>query len=110
MADSRHISHLCTAIWLFRNNLPNGGLVSLEEESDPLRRIVFLSGGYDYRNGQLLITATVTTSWGAPPELEDNPLNPHYSGETTVKAIHITQLRSAIMHCVHTWGCPLTGG
>ncbi len=52
---------------------------------------------YGYRNGQLLITATVTSGgWGALPVFDDNPLNPHYSGETTVRATHITQLRDAI--------------
>ena len=51
---------------------------------------------YGYRNGQLLITATVTTGWGAPPTLDDNPLNPPNQPKTDVKAIHITQLRAAI--------------
>ncbi len=52
---------------------------------------------YGYRNGQLLITATVTAGgWGAPPVFDDNPLNPHYFGETTVRAAHITQLRDSI--------------
>lgn len=52
---------------------------------------------YAYRNGQLLITATVTAGgWGAPPTFDDNPLNPHFSGETNIRAAHITQLRAAI--------------
>jgi RHS repeat-associated protein len=52
---------------------------------------------YGYRNGQLLVTATVTSGgWGAPPAFDDNPLNPHYSGETTVRAAHIIQLRTGI--------------
>ncbi len=52
---------------------------------------------YGYRNGQLLITATVSSGgWGTPPAFDDNPLNPHFSGETTVRAAHITQLRTAI--------------
>jgi RHS repeat-associated protein len=48
---------------------------------------------YGYRNGQLLITATVTSGWGSAPELHDNPL---VVGETTVQARHITELRDAI--------------
>jgi RHS repeat-associated protein len=53
---------------------------------------------YGYRNGQLLITATVTSGggWGAAPPLDDNPLNPPNQPKTDVKAIHITQLRTAI--------------
>ena len=51
---------------------------------------------YGYRNGQLLVTATVTSGWGAAPVLHDNPLNPNYPGETTVQARHITELRTAI--------------
>ena len=48
---------------------------------------------YGYRNGQLLITATVTTGWGSAPTLHDNPL---VVSETTVQARHITELRDAI--------------
>ncbi|SRR5713226_1725089 len=48
---------------------------------------------YGYRNGQLLITATVTTGWGSPPILNDNPLS---VGQTSVQARHITELRAAI--------------
>lgn len=51
---------------------------------------------YGYRNGQLLITATAATSWGAPPTLHDDPLNPNYVGQTTVQSRHITELRAAI--------------
>lgn len=48
---------------------------------------------YGYRNGQLLITATVTTGWGSAPTLHDNPIQ---VGVTTVQALHITELRTAI--------------
>ena len=48
---------------------------------------------YGYRNGQLLITATVTSGWGAAPTLHDNPL---VVNETTVQARHITELHEAI--------------
>src|SRR5882672_2432541 len=48
---------------------------------------------YGYRNGQLLVTATVTSGWGAAPTLHDNPL---IVNETTVQARHITELRDAI--------------
>jgi hypothetical protein len=52
---------------------------------------------YGYRNGQLLISASIgTAGWGAAPVFDDNPLNPNYPGETTVQARHITQLRNAI--------------
>lgn len=51
---------------------------------------------YGYRGGQLLVTATMTSGWGAPPTLEDNPLNPPGQPKTDIKAIHITQLRNAI--------------
>jgi RHS repeat-associated protein len=52
---------------------------------------------YGYRNGQLLITATpATAGWGPAPPIDDNPLNPPGQPKTDVKAIHITQLRSAI--------------
>jgi RHS repeat-associated protein len=51
---------------------------------------------YGYRNGELLITATVTGGWGAPPTMDDNPLNPPNQPKTDIKAIHITQLRTAI--------------
>jgi RHS repeat-associated protein len=48
---------------------------------------------YGYRNGELLVTATATTGWGAPPVLNDNPL---VAAQTTVQARHITELRDAI--------------
>jgi hypothetical protein len=48
---------------------------------------------YGYRNGQLLIVASVTTGWGSQPVLHDNPL---VVGETTVQSRHITELRDAI--------------
>ena len=48
---------------------------------------------YGYRNGQLLVTATITTGWGTAPTLNDNPLS---AGQTTVQARHITELRTAI--------------
>jgi RHS repeat-associated protein len=52
-----------------------------------------LSKEYGYRNGQLLITATVNSGWGTAPTFNDNPLQ---VGVTAVKAQHITELRSAI--------------
>jgi len=48
---------------------------------------------YGYRNGQPLVTATVTSGWGAAPTLHDNPL---VVNESTVQARHITELRDAI--------------
>jgi RHS repeat-associated protein len=49
---------------------------------------------YGYRNGQLLITATAATGgWGSPPVIDDNPL---VINVTAVRALHITQLRTAI--------------
>src|SRR5947207_1443167 len=52
---------------------------------------------YGYRHGQLLITATVTTSWGTPPTIDDNPLkDPNNPESFKIKAIHLTQLRTAI--------------
>jgi RHS repeat-associated protein len=49
---------------------------------------------YGYRNGELLITATTASSgWGSPPIFANNPL---IAGETSVQALHITQLRDAI--------------
>src|SRR5713226_7351389 len=48
---------------------------------------------YGYRNGQLLVTASVTTGWGSAPTLNDNPLS---AGQTTVQSRHITELRDAI--------------
>ena len=49
---------------------------------------------YGYRNGQLLITATVNSGgWGSPPTFNDNPLQ---VGVTIVQARHITELRTAI--------------
>jgi len=51
---------------------------------------------YGYRNGQLLLTITSGSGWGSVPSLDDNPLNPPNQPKTDVKAIHITQLRTAI--------------
>jgi RHS repeat-associated protein len=53
---------------------------------------------YGYRNGQLLITTAVTagSSWGPLPVFSDNPLNPNFVGQTTIRASHISQLRTAI--------------
>ena len=50
---------------------------------------------YGYRNGQLLveIMAAGGSGWGSPPTFTDNPLA---AGVTEVKALHITQLRTAI--------------
>jgi RHS repeat-associated protein len=48
---------------------------------------------YGYRNGQLLVTATVTTGWGSAPTIHDNPL---FANQTTIQALHITELRTAI--------------
>lgn len=48
---------------------------------------------YGYRNGQLLVTATNTPGWGSAPVIHDNPL---VIGQTTVQALHITELRSGI--------------
>jgi len=48
---------------------------------------------YGYRNGELLVTATITAGWGAAPVVNDNPLA---VGTTTVQARHITELRDAI--------------
>src|SRR5438105_9314312 len=53
-----------------------------------------LSKEYGYRNGQLLITATVNSGgWGAPPSFDENPL---VIGQTPIRSAHITQLRTAI--------------
>ena len=48
---------------------------------------------YGYRSGELLITATPSSSWGSPPTLNDNPL---VEKVTIVQARHITELRQAI--------------
>jgi YD repeat-containing protein len=48
---------------------------------------------YGYRNGQLLITATAGSTWGAAPTLHDNPL---VVAGTTVQSRHVTELRDAI--------------
>lgn len=57
-----------------------------------------LSKEYGYRNGKLLITATVASAgWGTPPTIEDNPLKDPQNPESfKIKSIHITQLRTAI--------------
>ena len=49
---------------------------------------------YGYRNGQLLveIMAAGGSGWGSPPSFTDNPL----AAGVVVKALHITQLRTAI--------------
>src|SRR5437764_9480818 len=53
---------------------------------------------YGYRNGQLLISATVASGgWGPAPTIDDNPLlDPNNPESYKIKAIHITQLRAAI--------------
>jgi RHS repeat-associated protein len=52
---------------------------------------------YGYRNGELLVVASFTTGWGAPPTIADNPLRDSQNPESfKIKAIHITQLRDAI--------------
>jgi RHS repeat-associated protein len=51
---------------------------------------------YGYRGGELLVTAAVTSGWGAAPTFYENPLNPNHSGETPIRARHISELRSAI--------------
>jgi hypothetical protein len=50
---------------------------------------------YGYRNGQLLITATVNAGggWGAAPTFTDEPLNPPNAPKTDIKLIHLTELR-----------------
>jgi RHS repeat-associated protein len=49
---------------------------------------------YGYRNGQLLVTTSAAAgSWGSAPVFANNPL---VVGETSVQALHITQLRDAI--------------
>jgi RHS repeat-associated protein len=48
---------------------------------------------YGYHNGQLLVTATITSGWGTPPTLHDNPL---VASETMVQARHITELQDGI--------------
>ena len=48
---------------------------------------------YGYRNGQLLVVAAGTSGWGPAPTLTDNPLQ---VGATTIQALHITELRTAI--------------
>lgn len=55
-----------------------------------------LSKEYGYRNGELLITATVSTGWGVPPSFSDNPLNPPNSPPTQMKLVHLTELREAV--------------
>jgi RHS repeat-associated protein len=47
---------------------------------------------YGYRNGQLLVTLTTALPGGAP-SFHDNPIQ---VGVTTVQALHITELRTAI--------------
>jgi len=57
-----------------------------------------LTKEYGYRNGQLLITATVASSgWGTPPVIHDNPLkDPNNPESFNIKSLHITELRVAI--------------
>ncbi len=74
-----------------------------------------LSKEYGYRNGELLITATITTgSGGSAFSFSDDPL---VVGTTAVKAAHFTELRTAIDQArVHaglsaaSWGEPITAG
>jgi RHS repeat-associated protein len=48
---------------------------------------------YGYRAGQLLVTAAFSSGWGVAPTLHDNPI---LVKQTTVQALHITELRDAI--------------
>src|SRR5260370_5551326 len=48
---------------------------------------------YGYRNDQLSVSATITTGWGSAPTIHDNPL---VANQTTVQALHITEVRYAI--------------
>jgi len=49
---------------------------------------------YGYRNGQLLVTVSVTgAGWGSPPAFTNDPL---VAGQTTVQSLLITELRAAI--------------
>lgn len=49
---------------------------------------------YGYRNGQLLITATVTSGSAASAfSFTDAPI---VAGTTTIKALHLTELRTAV--------------
>ena len=50
---------------------------------------------YGYRNGQLLIATSVTSTggWGPAPTFADNPLNANLTG---LRAVHISELRTAI--------------
>jgi hypothetical protein len=61
---------------------------------------------YGFRNGQLLITATVTSGWGNAPELHDNPLNPPGQPKTDIKGSHLTELRTAINALRAHYGLP----
>jgi len=48
---------------------------------------------YGYRNGQLLVTAAVTTGWGTAPTIHDNPFGCKPNDRP---GLHITELRDAI--------------
>jgi RHS repeat-associated protein len=51
---------------------------------------------YGYRNGQMLVTATVTgAGWGSAPTFTDDPLNPNGT-KTDIKLVHLTELRTAV--------------
>lgn len=52
-----------------------------------------LSKEYGYRNGELLITATVTAGWGAPPSYTGP--NPLTTGDQ-IKLENLTELRTAV--------------
>lgn len=50
---------------------------------------------YGYRNGQLLITTSVTSTggWGPAPTFADNPLTANVTG---IRSVHTSELRTAI--------------
>ena len=48
---------------------------------------------YGYRNGQLLVTATIGTGWGSPPTY--TPPDPLVAG-VEIKLEHLTELRTAV--------------
>src|SRR5882672_11907945 len=52
---------------------------------------------YGYRNGQMLIEATVPAEGGGTaPTFTDDPLNPPGQPKTDIKLVHLTELRSAV--------------